>query len=50
MSDFSPLSLVVEVPWPSAPIDGNATVQYLPLADAILEDTFFPSRTCARLR
>jgi len=44
MSDFSQLSLVVEVPWPSAPIDGNATVQYLPLADAILEDTFFPRR------
>jgi hypothetical protein len=44
MSDFSPLSLVVEVPWPSAPIDGHSTVRYLPLADGILEDTFFPRR------
>lgn len=44
MSDFSSLSLVVEVPWPGAPINGHATVQYLPVADALLEDTFFSCR------
>jgi hypothetical protein len=44
MSNFSSLSLVVEIPWVTSDDAGAPTVGYLPQADDALSDAIWPSR------